>query len=65
MLPFHLGQEFSFSACGFDVFRTQKDVLGEDVYSYKCDIGISEVWWVQAALGAPLAPGTSQLVLQQ
>lgn len=24
VLPFHLGQEFSFSACGFDVFRTQR-----------------------------------------
>lgn len=39
-------------------------MLGKDVYSYKCDIGISEEWWVRAALGAPLAPGASQLVLQ-
>lgn len=40
-------------------------MLGKDIYSYKCDNGISEVWRVQAALGAPLAPGVSQLVLQQ
>lgn len=40
-------------------------MLGKDVYSYKCDIGIPEVWWAQAALGAPLALGTSHLLLQQ
>lgn len=28
-------------------------------------VGISEVWWAQAALGAPLDPGTSQLLLLQ
>lgn len=39
-------------------------MLGKDVYSYKCGIGIPAVWWAQAALGAPLSPGTSQLLLQ-
>lgn len=32
---------------------------------FTATVGISEVWWVQAALGAPLDPGTSQLVLLQ
>lgn len=61
-LPFHLGQEFSFSACGFDVFRTQR-VCWEKMFTAM--VVISEVWWAQAALGAPLDPGTSQLLLLQ
>lgn len=28
-------------------------------------VGVSEVWWAQAALGAPLDPGPSQLLLLQ
>lgn len=60
LLAFHLGQEFS--ACGIDVFRTQR-MCWEKMFT--ATVGISEVWWVQAALGAPLDPGTSQLVLLQ
>lgn len=58
-LPFHLGQEFSFSACDFVVFRTQR-MCWEKMF--RATAGISEVWWARAALGAPLDPSTSQLV---